>query len=99
MARDFLERAGVRAGDHDTLKALPVGRILALQGEIIATDLAERDAPGGRAMGNRLDSIGLERLGCTGLSEHRRFNLLSGLGKFRTTMSRGIDIEAGMTHE
>jgi para-nitrobenzyl esterase len=60
MARDFIERGGVRPGDLDALQALPVERILAVQEEIIATDLGERNSPGGRTLGIVLDGTSLK---------------------------------------
>ncbi|MEQ1406918.1 carboxylesterase family protein [Neorhizobium sp. Rsf11] len=68
MALDFLDRTGIRPGDHDALQALPVERILTVQEEIIATDLGERNSPGGRTMGIVLDGASLKRHPLDGLA-------------------------------
>lgn len=68
MARDFLDRAGIRPGDHEALQALPVERILAVQEEIVSTDLGERNSPGGRTMGIVLDGTSLKRHPLEGLA-------------------------------
>lgn len=68
MALDFLDRAGICPGDHDALRGLPVERILTVQEEIIATDLGERNSPGGRTMGIVLDGASLKRHPLDGLA-------------------------------
>lgn len=68
MAGDFLDRVGIRRGDHDALQALPVERILAAQEEITATDLGERNSPGGRTLGIVLDGRSLKRHPLDGLA-------------------------------
>lgn len=68
MARDFLERAGVAPGDTEALAALPVARVLKVQDQIVATDLGERNAPGGRTLGIVADGVSLDRHPIDGLN-------------------------------
>jgi para-nitrobenzyl esterase len=55
MTRAFLVHVGVREGDAAALAGVPLDRILAAQEAICATDLGERNAPGGRTLGVVLD--------------------------------------------
>lgn len=61
LAFEFLRKTGVDAGNWEALAALPVDEILAAQSAICATDLAERNAPGGRTLGIVADGVTLER--------------------------------------
>ncbi|NDV00039.1 carboxylesterase family protein [Pseudoroseicyclus tamaricis] len=61
IAEGFLERAGVRPGDLAALQALPVETILQAQESGLASDLGERNAPGGRTLGIVLDGVTLTR--------------------------------------
>jgi para-nitrobenzyl esterase len=56
---DFLDLVGIRPGDRTALEALPVDKILAAQERIVAVDLAERNAPGGRTLGVVQDGVTL----------------------------------------
>lgn len=71
IARDFLARAEIDVNDRDALEALSLERILAIQDEIVATDLGERNAPGGRTMGIVLDGSSLKRHPLDGLATGR----------------------------
>ena len=51
VAREFLHRVGVDAGDGAALEALDLGTILAAQRAVAALDLGDRNAPGGRTLG------------------------------------------------
>ena len=51
QAYAFLRELGVRPGDSAALASVPVGDILRAQEAIVATDLGERNAPGGRTLG------------------------------------------------
>jgi para-nitrobenzyl esterase len=59
QATDFLGLVGVKPGDHAALEALPVDKILTVQEQIVALDLAERNAPGGRTLGIVQDGVTL----------------------------------------
>jgi para-nitrobenzyl esterase len=61
IAADVLARAGIAAGDLAALQALPVATLLDIQNRVLATDLGERNAPGGRTLGLVLDGISLPR--------------------------------------
>lgn len=71
LAADFLDRAGVPAGDVEALQALPVDTILELQQHVLATHLGERNAPGGRTFGIVLDGTSLPRHPLDGLASGR----------------------------
>jgi para-nitrobenzyl esterase len=71
LTTDFLERAGVAAGDEAALQALPVETILAVQDQVLATHLGERNAPGGRTFGIVLDGTSLPRHPLDGLASGR----------------------------
>jgi len=71
LADDFLERAGVSPGDETALRALPVETILAIQEQVLATHLGERNAPGGRTFGIVLDGASLQRHPLDGLASGR----------------------------
>ncbi|GGB04427.1 carboxylic ester hydrolase [Brucella endophytica] len=68
MTQDFLERAGIRPGDRAALENLPVETVLSLQEQIVATDLGERNAPGGHTFGIILDGTSLKRHPLEGLA-------------------------------
>jgi para-nitrobenzyl esterase len=61
IAADLLARTGVAAGDIAALESLPVERLLKAQAAVLATDLGERNAPGGRTLGIVLDGTTLAR--------------------------------------
>lgn len=67
MAQAFLDLAGIRPGDRAAVEALPVETVLALQDRIVATDLGERNAPGGRTFGIVLDGKSLKHNPLEGL--------------------------------
>lgn len=56
-AQEFLTAAGVAAGDLAALEALPPEAILDAQERILARDLGQRNAPGGRALGIVADGV------------------------------------------
>ncbi|CAN7657417.1 carboxylesterase/lipase family protein [Neorhizobium sp. LjRoot104] len=68
MALDFLQQAGIEPENRQALENLPVETILAVQERIIATDLGERNSPGGRTMGIVLDGTSLKRHPLEGLA-------------------------------
>jgi para-nitrobenzyl esterase len=68
IAADFLDKAGVVPGDREALAALPVETILAVQEQVVATHLGERNAPGGRTLGIVLDGASLHRHPLDGLA-------------------------------
>jgi para-nitrobenzyl esterase len=84
VAADFLQQAGVAHGDIHALEALPIEVILEIQTRCVATDLGERNAPGGRTFGIVSDGSSLKR------------HPLEGLQEGRWT---GIDIVAGWTRD
>ena len=59
LAQDCLDLCGVKRGDRAALEALDLARILAAQERIVASDLGERNAPGGRTLGVVLDGVTL----------------------------------------
>ena len=59
QAADFLDLVGVKPGDQAALEALAVDKIVAAQERIVAVDLAERNAPGGRTLGVVQDGVTL----------------------------------------
>lgn len=61
IAADVLDRAGIAPGDLAALQSLPADRIVGLQTQVLATDLGERNAPGGRTLGIVLDGTSLPR--------------------------------------
>lgn len=61
IAADFLGRAGIAPGDLAALQSLSADRIVSLQNQVLATDLGERNAPGGRTLGIVLDGTSLPR--------------------------------------
>ncbi|KQX38078.1 hypothetical protein ASD04_10645 [Devosia sp. Root436] len=71
LTADFLERAGVPPGDEAALRALPIDTILAVQEQVLATHLGERNAPGGRTFGIVLDGASLQRHPLDGLASGR----------------------------
>lgn len=52
-------RLGVAAGNHAALRALPAATIVQAQESVLAADLGERNAPGGRTFGIVLDGTTL----------------------------------------
>ena len=60
MARDFLERLGLRHPDE--LLTVPVERILDMQLEVVDTDIGTRNTPGGRSYGAVVDGRVLPHL-------------------------------------
>ena len=71
LTGDFLKRASLVPGDENALRALPVETILAVQEQVLATHLGERNAPGGRTFGIVLDGASLRRHPLDGLSSGR----------------------------
>lgn len=71
LATDFLNRAGVPPGDVVALRNLPTSTILAVQEQVLATHLGERNAPGGRTFGIVLDGASLQRHPLDGLASGR----------------------------
>lgn len=67
VAGDFLEQAGVTPGDTAALETLPTDVILNVQNRVVATDLGERNAPGGRTFGIVADGVSLKRHPLDGL--------------------------------
>lgn len=61
VAADFLDRVGVAPGDIHALERIHVQRILDVQGQVLASDLGERNAPGGRTLGIVHDGTSLPR--------------------------------------
>ncbi|MBF0677810.1 MAG: carboxylesterase/lipase family protein [Devosia sp.] len=68
LAGDFFARAGVSACDVAALEALPIETILAVQDQVLATHLGERNAPGGRTFGIVHDGASLQRHPLDGLA-------------------------------
>ena len=88
MARDFLDRAGIAPGDTQALENLPVETILAIQQEIVATDLGVRNAPGGRTFGIVADE--------TSLMRHPIDGLKAGIGRGKSIVTGWSRDEARM---
>jgi para-nitrobenzyl esterase len=59
--KEFLREAGLAPGDRQGLEALGVDAILAAQRKIVALDLGDRNAPGGRTLGVVEDGVTLTR--------------------------------------
>ena len=77
---DFLGRAGIDESDIGALADLPLETILALQDQVLATHLGERNAPGGRTFGIVLDGDSLKRHPLDGLASgaFSRHQLVAG---------------------
>ncbi len=61
QAATFLRVLGIAPGDLDALRTVPVDSILHAQEQVVATDLGERNAPGGRTLGVVADGDTLAR--------------------------------------
>jgi para-nitrobenzyl esterase len=71
LAADFLAQAGVKAGDIAALEALSADTIVDIQTRIVATNLGERNAPGGRTFGIVADGVSLTQHPLEGLQGGR----------------------------
>ena len=71
MGQEFIERAGIAPGDVAALQKLPVETVLAIQEQIIATDLGIRNSPGGHTLGIVADGLSLLRHPLDGLESGR----------------------------
>jgi para-nitrobenzyl esterase len=58
-AEEFLGEVGVKAGNSQGLEALDIAAILSVQRKIVAVDLGDRNAPGGRTLGIVEDDVTL----------------------------------------
>lgn len=71
VTREFLHHADVSPGDITALEGLSIETIGSAQEACLATDLGERNAPGGRTLGIVLDSQTLARHPMDALEEGR----------------------------
>jgi para-nitrobenzyl esterase len=51
QAAEFLEILGIKPGDRAALEQVEVARIIQAQSQVVAQDVGERNAPGGRTLG------------------------------------------------
>lgn len=88
IATAFLDRTGIAPGDTEALAALPVETILAVQEQVVATHLGERNAPGGRTLGIVLDGASLLRHPLDGLGsgQFRHHQLVMGWARDEARM-------------
>lgn len=97
MAADFLNLAGIPAGDVASLQALPIERILDIQNRIVATDLGERNAPGGRTFGIVADGASLlhHPLAALGEGRWRDKQIVAGWSRHEARMWYAFGIMKG----